>query len=220
MNKIPVLVLMFCISALSLEPQPQENRLPAGKELSILLSGAVTDYQAVVQDFLFQQKLLRGASHEFKLSLLEVKADELAGIILELDMHRVFLIQSLQEGRMAAAEFAVEMHKLAAEVSALARSMGILGQNIYDIVVSVPVGLQGHALLIIGKFNATAGLISRMGAMISEEMDEQGFDSLPLPEIPVLPEQVGKPEDTGEGLDDTGKPEDTGKKKGKKALFI
>ncbi|MBU7037846.1 MAG: hypothetical protein HXS52_07935 [Theionarchaea archaeon] len=190
MKKIPVLVLALCLSVFIPAAQPQEDELPAGKELSILLSVTVIDYQASVQDFFFQQKLLGATSLESKLHILVTQIDELTAIMIQLDRHRMSLIQSLQNATITTEQFTVEMRKLAAEVLILARSFNGLGQSISETVLNVPPGAEELALFVLEKFNAAAGLISEMGVSVSQTVGQQGLDVFFMPEIPQIPEMA------------------------------
>ncbi|MBU6999835.1 MAG: hypothetical protein HXS51_03650 [Theionarchaea archaeon] len=171
MKKVPVLVLTLCLLAILPATCPQEDGLPAGKELSILLSATVTDYQATLQDFFFQQRLLTASSLDLKLHLLETRTDELAGTAIQLDECRISLIQSLEDGNITAEQFAVEMHRLADEILILARSLHGLGQTISNIAMNVS---AQQAFPIIEKFNAAARFLSEMGARMSLAMNQHG----------------------------------------------
>ncbi|MBU7035221.1 MAG: hypothetical protein HXS49_08525, partial [Theionarchaea archaeon] len=183
MKKVPVLVLTLCLLAILPATCPQEDGLPAGKELSILLSATVTDYQATLQDFFFQQRLLTASSLDLKLHLLETRTDELAGTAIQLDECRISLIQSLEDGNITAEQFAVEMHRLADEILILARSLHGLGQTISNIAMNVS---AQQAFPIIEKFNAAARFLSEMGARMSLAMNQHGLGSFSAPEIPQL----------------------------------
>jgi hypothetical protein len=208
MRKVVTLVLVLFVLAAMPFAQTQEE-LSTGKELSVLLSGMVIEYQAAVHDFIFEHKLSAGKSSEDMLIILEEKTDEMIEIVNNLDMQRVNLIQDLQSGEITKEEFLIEMSKLTSEVDAAAHSLSILGEKISEIIATIPEELQGRALALAEKFNQLVTVMSEMGLSISFEMGGQGNKNFEIPKI-GLPEDKSHLEGTGSGQEDKGQPEDTG----------
>jgi hypothetical protein len=209
MRKVVTLILVLFVFAAMPFAQTQEE-LPTGKELSILLSGMVIEYQAAVHDFIFEHKLSAGKSSEEVLSVLEGKTDEMIEIVDNLDMQRVNLIQDLQDGKITKEEFLIEMSKLTSEVDATAHSLSILGEKISEIIAAIPEELQGRALALAEKFNQLVTVMSEMGQSISLEIGGQGNKNFKISKI-GLPEDKGQSGDTGSGQpEDKGQSGDTG----------
>ena len=209
MQKVFAIVLILFICSL-LPTQSQREEFSTGEELSVLLNEIITEYQASIQDFIFEHKFLTEESQEERLSILEQKTDELIGLVDNVNTQRVHLIQELQDEKITGKEFKIEMQRLTAEVAAVARSMNLLGKKISEISAGLPEELQKRALFLVEKFNKMAALMSEISVSISGEMGGQGYEP---PEIPEIPEPLEVPEDT-ENPEEQGKPEDTEKQKG------
>ena len=180
------IILVALTAFLCLLPLVQGQEV--GKELNVLLDKTVTDSQAAVQNLIFECKLLVEGSPEGQLSILQEKTNELMKTMENLNSQRADLTQTLQNGTMTGAEFAVEMQKLTTEMTAVARSMEILREKISESTVGLSENLYNRALTLIDTFSQMTHILSLMETSIAEEMQEHGHEPPQMPEIPEPPE--------------------------------
>ena len=185
MKKGVVIIVSLCGLLLFAQSQGQ---LTIGKELSVLLNEVVTNHQTVIENFIFERKLLMEESPEEQLSILEEKTNELMGTVENLSDRKTALVQNLENGTITGAEFAVEMQKLTAEITVVTRSMVILREKISALTGGLPENLYNRSLTLIDTFSQMTYMLSQMETSIAEEMQEHGHEPPQMPEIPEPPE--------------------------------
>ncbi|MBU7047119.1 MAG: hypothetical protein HXS54_11855 [Theionarchaea archaeon] len=189
MKKVAAFILILFLFNL-FPAQTQKEEFPAGKELSILHNEMITEYRATMQDFIFEHKLSARESPEEMLIILEEKADELTEEITD-------------------EVFAVEMRRLATEVSVITQSMNILGEKISEIIKTLPEELHERMYALIERFNQMAILISELGSDICQEIGENGHKPTKVAKITESRGNTGSSKESGPP-DDSGSSKESG----------
>ncbi len=208
MKKVVAFILILFLFNL-FPAQTQKEEFPAGKELSILHNEMITEYRATMQDFIFEHKLSARESPEEMLIILEEKADELTEAVNAINTQRAVLIQEQQTGEITDEVFAVEMRRLATEVSVITQSMNILGEKISEIIKTLPDELHERMYALIERFNQMAILISELGSDICQEIGENGHKPTKVAKITESRGNTGSSKESGPP-DDSGSSKESG----------
>lgn len=175
-----VTVALFGCSAVAVGAQDSgdgdlQTELPVGKEISAAFKEIITSHSAAVEDFIAEVSYLTTTAQEARLDLIESRQSELTAKVNDANAARQELIAQYENGEISREAFVAALRGLAAEVSAAARSMGTLGEQLAAIGTELAANLQQHAEDLVAANESMASSMAQAGLAIGEQMRNRGY---------------------------------------------
>lgn len=175
-----VTVALFGCSAVAVGAQDEDDEdlqteLPVGKEISAAFKEIITAHSAAVEDFIAEVSYLTTTAQEARFALIENRQSELTAKVTVVNAARQELIAQYQDNEISEEAFVAAMRGLAAEVSAVARSMGTIGEQLADIGTELAANLQQRAEELVAANDNMASSMAQAGQAIGQQMQNHGY---------------------------------------------
>ena len=152
-----------------------QAELPVGKEISATFKEIITVHSAALEDFIADVRYLTTTAQEARLDLIESRQSELTARVNEANVARQELIAQYQDNEISREAFVAALRGLAAEVSAVARSMGMLGEQLAAIGTELAADLQQRADELVAANENMADSMAQAGLAVAQQMQNQGY---------------------------------------------
>jgi septal ring factor EnvC (AmiA/AmiB activator) len=157
-----------------------------GKDVANTFRDVIKHHQSDIEDFIFETKLLVANTTDAKLDVIDFYInDTLRAEIEEVKASREKLVADLQAGDIDGETFAMEMRDLASDLTEVAKTLGVIGDELRALSQDLAEDLQARAEQLNAGLQLWADEMASVGQAIADEMRNRGFS---VPEIPAKPE--------------------------------
>lgn len=157
-----------------------------GKDVANAFRDVIKHHQSDIEDFIFETKFSVANTAEAKLDVIDFYInDTLRAEIEEVKIKRGELVAALQSGAIDSETFAMEMKDLASDLVDVAKTLGVIGEELYALSEGLAGDLKARAEQLVAELQFWAEEMASVGQAIADEMGSRGF---PVPEIPEQPD--------------------------------